>query len=202
MLNIAVVLYEDFELLDVFGPLEMFGLLPDHFAIHLLAQTSGSVKSAQGPRSVIDATFDQHRQYEIVLVPGGCGSRIQINNTVLLNWIRHQSQQAQYVASVCTGSALLATAGVLDGLKATTNKLAFDWVSQQGQNVNWVHQARWVQAGKYFTSSGVSAGMDMSLGLIAHLLSEDVSRQVAIWAEYEWHNDPEWDPFANLAKSV
>lgn len=202
MLNIAVVLYDDFELLDVFGPLEMFGLLPEHFSIHLLAENNQYVKSAQGPRSVVDANFDLDRQYEIVLVPGGRGSRTQINNPTLISWITQQSQGADYVASVCTGSALLARTGLLDGQKATTNKLAFDWVKQQGENVNWVQQARWVQAGKYFTSSGVSAGIDMSLGLIADALNEDISRQVAIWAEYEWHNDPDCDPFANLLLSV
>ena len=199
MLNIAALLYEDFELLDVFGPLEMFGLLPEHFSIHIVAENDQVVKSAQGPRSVVDRVFNETKQYEIVLIPGGRGSRVQINNPVLLDWIKQQSAEAHYVASVCTGSALLAGAGVLNDQQATTNKLAFDWVQQQGKSVNWIKQARWVESGKYFTSSGVSAGMDMSLALIEKILGNDISQQVAIWAEYEWRNDATRDPFSALA---
>ena len=95
-------------------------------------------------------------------------------------------------------SALLAKAGLLDGLQATTNKAAFDWVAGQGPNVKWVKKARWVRDGAYFTSSGVSAGMDMSLAAIAHLLGKETAEQVAIWAEYDWHQDPDWDPFAAI----
>jgi len=199
MLNIAAVLYDDFELLDVYGPLEMFGLLPENFTIHLVAEESHPVKSAQGPKSVVDGVFNLARQYEILLIPGGRGSRVQVNNPVLLNWIQQQSTHADYVASVCTGSAILAKTGLLDQQSATTNKRAFEWVKQQAPNVNWVHQARWVESGKFISSSGVSAGMDMSLGLIARILGEHIAQQVACRAEYDWHNDPNWDPFAQLS---
>ena len=197
-IDIAVLLFEDFELLDVYGPLEMFGLLPEVFSIHLVAENAEYVKSAQGPRSVIDHTTDSSTAYDMILIPGGPGTRTQVDNQTLINWIKNQSRQAKFIAGVCTGSALLATSGVLNGKKATTNKRAFNWVSSQGKKVNWIAQARWVQDGRFFTSSGVSAGIDMSLGLIEHILGKAVSRQVALWAEYDWHDNPEWDPFAEL----
>jgi transcriptional regulator GlxA family with amidase domain len=197
-LSIAVVLFQDFELLDVFGPLEMFGLLHQNFELCLVAEDGDTVASRQGPRSVVDQVFADDRQYDILLVPGGNGTRREVDNPVLLDWLKQQSPGAQYVTSVCTGSALLAKSGLLDGLRATTNKAAFEWVASQGDKVHWQKQARWVEHGKYFTSSGVSAGIDMSLALIARLLGQETADQVATWAEYEWHRDPEQDPFAKI----
>jgi transcriptional regulator GlxA family with amidase domain len=104
--------------------------------------------------------------------------------------------------TVCTGTSLLARTGLLDGRRATTNKLAFEWVKSQGPNVNWVKQARWVVDGKFVTSSGVSAGMDMALDVISRLHDEDTAQFVANVTEYEWHRDADWDPFAKLAGLV
>ena len=196
--SIGVVLFNGFELLDVFGPLEMFGIAEDHFDIRLLAENSGPVSSRQGPRSVIDCTFREAPQFDILFVPGGIGTRTEISNQTLLDWLRVQSQRAQYLTSVCTGSALLVRAGLLDGLRATTNKLAFEWVASQSSRVIWQKQARWVEDGNVFTSSGVSAGIDMSLAVIARLVGRDMAERTATWAEYDWHRDASWDPFAKL----
>jgi transcriptional regulator GlxA family with amidase domain len=87
---------------------------------------------------------------------------------------------------------------VLDGLQATTNKRAFAWASSQSDKVRWKKEARWVEDGKFFTSSGVSAGMDMALALIARLLGRENAEQIAVWTEYEWHSDAAWDPFAKI----
>jgi transcriptional regulator GlxA family with amidase domain len=100
--------------------------------------------------------------------------------------------------TVCTGTAILAKAGVLDGRKATTNKMLFEWVSAQGPKVEWIKAARWVEDGKFVTSSGVSAGMDMALAVIAQLTSKQVSETLAVATEYEWHQDASWDPFAKI----
>ena len=197
-LKVGVVLFHEFELLDVYGPLEMLGLLPDHFSIDMLAASGDPVKSAQGPRSVIDHQFSENRQYDVLLIPGGRGTRNAVNDVALIEWIKKQATAARYVTSVCTGSALLARTGLLDGRRATTNKLAFSWVKTQGEKVEWITQARWVEDGKFFTSSGVSAGIDMTLGFIAHLLGKQQAQQVADWSEYDWHSDANWDPFAKL----
>jgi transcriptional regulator GlxA family with amidase domain len=196
--SIGVVLFPDFELLDVFGPLEMFGLLPEHFKLCLLSENGGTVASRQGPESVVNYEFAKAPQQDILLVPGGMGTRQEVENPLLLNWLRQQASGAEFVVSVCTGSALLARARLLDGLRATTNKAAFAWVASQGSEVLWQRRARWVEDGRFFTASGVSAGIDMSLALIARLLGRETALQVAQWAEYEWHQDPEWDPFAEI----
>ena len=196
--TIGVVLFEDFELLDVFGPLEMFGMAADHFEIRLISEHGGVVASRQGPKSVSDDSFESAPAIDVVLVPGGIGTRREVDNPVLLDWLQQRAQQAELVTSVCTGSALLAKAGVLDGVRATTNKLAFAWAASQSAKVQWQQQARWVEDRKFFTSSGVSAGIDMSLAVIAKLVSHQAAEQAANFAEYDWHRDADWDPFAAL----
>jgi putative intracellular protease/amidase len=194
--TLGVLLFEGFELLDVFGPLEMFSMLPDDFAIRLISQQAPVVACNGGPRSVIDDQFADDRRYDILMVPGGMGTRREVENVALLQWLTAVSEGAEIVASVCTGSALLAKAGVLDGRRATTNKNAFDWVASQGPAVQWQGRARWVEDGKFITSSGVSAGTDMALALIARLCGIAQARQVAHWAEYVWNEDSTDDPFA------
>jgi len=194
--TIAAVLFPGFELLDVFGPLEMFGMLGEEFELRMVAGTEGPVPSGMGPKTVVDDQFSDGRQYDILLVPGGPGTRREVENTALHQWLKRQAGNAEGVTSVCTGSAVLAAADLLDGKRATTNKNAFAWVTSCGPHVDWQKQARWVRDGKFFTSSGVSAGMDMSLGVIAHLLGEAAADQVAVWAEYNWHRNADWDPFA------
>ncbi len=196
--SVGVVLFHEFELLDVFGPLEMYGMLPDEFTISLVAEKGAQVASRQGPVSVVDYVFEDSPEFDVLLVPGGRGARTEVDNESLLAWLRFQSEKAEYVTSVCTGSALLARAGILDGLQATTNKRAYAWATSQSEKVNWKREARWVEDGKFFTSSGVSAGMDMTLALLEKLLGRKVAEEVAVGAEYEWHNDPGWDPFAKL----
>ena len=197
--TLGVVLFEGFELLDVFGPLEMFGLAAEHFEIRLIAENGGVVASRQGPKSVCDDSFQSAPAIDVLLVPGGIATRGEVNNPVMLDWIKERSQQAELVASVCTGSALLAKAGVLDGLRATSNKLAFAWAASQSEKVQWQQQARWVEDGKVFTSSGVSAGIDMSLAVIAKLVSQQAAEDAATFAEYSWQRDANCDPFASVA---
>ena len=187
--TLGVVLFEGFELLDVFGPLEMFGLAAEHFEIRLISESGGVVASRQGPKSVCDDSFQSAPAIDVLLVPGGIATRGEVNNPVMLDWIKERSQQAELVASVCTGSALLAKAGVLDGLRATSNKLAFAWAASQSEKVQWQQQARWVEDGKVFSSSGVSAGIDMALAVIAKLVSEQTAEEAAKFAEYTWQRD-------------
>ncbi len=100
--------------------------------------------------------------------------------------------------SVCNGATILAASGLLDGRKATTNKAYWGLATGPGKNVDWVKQARWVDDGDVVTSSGVSAGMDMSLHVIARLYGDAIATRLANMTEYDWHRDPTWDPFAKL----
>jgi transcriptional regulator GlxA family with amidase domain len=197
--KVGVVLFPNFELLDVCGPVEMLGFLSDWFQIILLAETNQPVGSRQGPRVLPDLSFGESGDLDLLLVPGGLGTRREVNNQVILKFLIKCAKEAEYVLSVCTGSALLAKAGILDGVRATSNKLAFSWVKEQGPRTHWVTEARWVEDGKFWTSAGVAAGMDMALAFIARLGGEELSRKVAARTEYIWNSDPTQDPFARMA---
>lgn len=202
MRRIGALIFPGFELLDLFGPLEMFGMLKNDFDLQLVAETSDPVISNQQVRANPDATIGSPDQFDVLFVPGGMGTRREINNPVLLDWIRTTSDSAEYVLSVCTGSLLLAGAGVLDARSATTNKAAFTKIADQYPQVQWVKQARWVEDGKIITSSGVSAGIDMALGAIALMHDLETAKKVATWSEYDWHMDKNWDPFAKTYNLV
>lgn len=196
--RVGALVFEGFELLDLFGPLELFGLLEAEYELRLLAETAGPVQSNQQVSATADLALEDAVEIDILFVPGGRGTRREVGNRRLLDWIAATSQAAEYTLGVCTGSALLARAGVLDGRRATTNKAAFSWVAEQGPRVDWVKAARWVEDGPFLTSSGVSAGMDMTLGAIALMHGTETAEQVAKWSEYTWHRDKDDDPFARI----
>jgi putative intracellular protease/amidase len=196
--RLGVVLYPGFELLDVFGPLEMFGNLAGVVEVAMVAQAAGSVASAQGPSVVADYGFADCPHLDWLLIPGGIGTRTEVDNRVMIDWLAQRVAAAETAMTVCTGTALFARAGVLDGHRATTNKRVFEWVAEQGPRVHWVKEARWVEDGKFVTSSGVSAGIDMALAVIARMVGPDISEALATNTEYEWHRDAGWDPFARI----
>ncbi len=198
MRKIGALVFPGFELLDVFGPMEMFGLLTDDFSLELVSETVGPVESNQKLSAYAGTSIDDGHGYDILFVPGGAGTRREVGNTRLLDWIARASDNAEFTLSVCTGSALLAKAGMLNNRRATTNKAAFSWVCEQGPEVEWVPQARWVEDGTFLTSSGVSAGMDMALGAIAIMHGQEVAEKVSVWCEYSWHKDKTHDPFAEI----
>jgi transcriptional regulator GlxA family with amidase domain len=198
----GILLFEGFETLDVFGPIEMLGHLDQTLSLTTVAQQAGPIASFQGPRAYADHSLEDCPHLDILLIPGGQGTRAGVGDTVLIDWLRERAKAAEIVMTVCTGTSLLARTGLLDGRRATTNKLAFDWVAEQGPKVDWVKQARWVVDGKFHTSSGVSAGIDMSLDLISRLQDEETAQFVADITEYEWHRDANWDPFAKFAGLV
>lgn len=198
MKSVGALIFPGFEVLDLYGPLEMFGLMMGDMEIRTVAEGPDPVASGAGPRTAVDDLIAERDAYDVILVPGGAGARREVDNAALLGWIVRASAKAGLTTSVCTGSALLAKAGVLDGRKATTNKAAYQWATAQGPNVDWQAQARWVEDGKFMTSSGVSAGTDMALAILARLFGPEKAEQVATFAEYDWHRDPAWDPFAKI----
>lgn len=196
--TLGIVLYPGFEVLDVFGPLEMWSYVPD-FAVIVVAQKVGPVRSAQGVEVMAQYAFDTAPPLDIMMVPGGVGTRTELLNPVLLDYLRAQDRHTEVTTSVCTGSALLARAGLLKGHRATSNKNAFALAVEQDPSVEWLAKARWVDDGKYVTSSGVSAGTDMALGLVMKLYGRERAIRLARSLEYQWHEDPTVDPFALAA---
>jgi len=204
--TLGVVLYPGFELLDVMGPVEMFlNLGPQNMQVVMIAEEAGEVAAGtvldrgnySGPRVIADYGFADAPEIDILLVPGGIGTFTELRNEAYLNFLRERSLQTELTTSVCSGSALLAKAGLLDGRAATCNKAYFAMLTgPNGPNVKWAPKARWVEDGKFITSSGVSAGIDMALAVIAKLYGEEAARRIADATEYVWNDDPENDPFA------
>jgi putative intracellular protease/amidase len=193
--TLGAVFYKHFELLDVYGPLEMFGSIGPELRIVTVAQQAGPVKSYQGPETVAQYGFANCPPLDLILLPGGIGTIAELSNEQMLAFLRQRSATADVTMSVCSGSAILAKAGVLDGRRATSNKQFFSLATTQSNKVTWVEQARWVEDGTFVTSSGVSAGIDMALAVIAGLYGNERAELIAAGTEYEWHRDPNWDPF-------
>ncbi len=207
---IGAILYPGFEMLDLFGPLEMFSLVGDgRVSIHLLAGEPGPVPAAMGnavdagPQVLADYGFTDAPPLDILLVPGGVGTFPALEDQRLLDFLAARAGSARVTASVCTGAALLAKAGLLTGRRATSNKQFFALVAAQSDTTDWIEQARWVDEGDIATASGVSAGMDMAVALIERLFGGPVAEQVCAAAEYTWHADADDDPFlAELNKGM
>jgi putative intracellular protease/amidase len=202
ILTLGAVLYEGFELLDLYGPLEMFGAIPGQFNIVTVASETGPVASTPGVKTVADTTFADCPPLDLILVPGGFGTMAALEDAALLEFLRERAPEAMVTLSVCSGSAILARAGVLDGRRATSNKQLFKLATLQSDKVIWVEQARWVEDGSFVTSSGVSAGTDMALAVIARLRGEEFAQQVADFTEYQWHKDADSDPFARFLNAM
>lgn len=197
-MRLGTIFYNDFELLDVYGPLEMFGALGDKIELVTIAEQAGPVKSSPGPKTLADYGFDNAPELDVILVPGGIGTIPELENDALIRFLQERCPQSKVTMSVCTGSALLAKAGLLDTMPATSNKMFFELARSQGPNVDWQESARWVDAGQYVTSSGVSAGTDMALAVIERLYGLEIAESVMNYTEYQWHRDAAEDPFAAL----
>lgn len=194
-MDIAILLFEDFETLDVYGPVEVFGRLVDQYDIAFYSLDGGQIKNRHGV-SVLTAKLDDvNKDLEVFLIPGGLGTRKEVENKLLIDKIKEISTFSKFVLTVCTGSALLARTGLLDNRTATSNKRAFTWVITNGTSVNWNKKARWTIDDKYYTSSGVSAGIDMALGFVSDQHGIELARQIAFEIEYNWTEDKDNDTF-------
>ena len=192
-MDIYFLFFENFETLDIFGPIEILSRI-DNATLHYISLQGGLIKSRQGYAIKTVSTIEC-RPNSVLVIPGGQGTRKLVNDDIFISKLRTLCQSAEYVLSICTGSVLLAKTGVLDNRKATSNKKAFEWVQSVSSNVNWIRKARWVVDGKYYTSSGVSAGMDMALGFVNDIYGIDKATEVARDIEYIWNTNKNTDCF-------
>jgi transcriptional regulator GlxA family with amidase domain len=193
--TLGALVFPGFQALDLWGPLEVFGDCAPAVRPILIGVEAGPHPSAQGPAAVADFGLQDPVRPDLILVPGG-NVADHVGNHSLLQWIRDRSADAELVMSVCNGAELLAAAGVLDGRRATTNKRLFRGIAAAHPRVQWVARARWVEDGRFVTSSGVSAGIDMAFAVVARFAGPMLADALATRIEYERHRDPGWDPFA------
>ncbi len=202
MKTLAALVFPGFETLDYFGPIEMLGGYGQETQLFTVARTLDPVASVHGQRILPDRAIAETDRYDLLLIPGGDTALEAAKDPALMDWIRTVSANAERVMAVCTGTVLLGMTGVLDGRRATTNKMDFTATVPLAPNVEWVKEARWVVDGKFYTSSGVSAGMDMALAVMADLFGMEMADRIARGSEYEWHKEAGRDPFAKMAGLV
>jgi transcriptional regulator GlxA family with amidase domain len=199
MKNIAIVLFDRVEVLDFAGPFEVFSVCGAHgehkgtFNVYTVAERAPVI--ARGGLNVEpDYLLENCPTPDIFLIPGGggytasgvpFGSRKEMHNPVLLEWIKKHNKSAELVLSVCTGSLILAKAGLLDGLSATTHWKAIDQLREAAPRTTIVDDQRWVDNGRVIASAGVSAGIDMSLHVLEKLLGKAVADETARYMQYD-----------------
>ncbi|CAJ1426926.1 unnamed protein product, partial [Effrenium voratum] len=200
-LQLVVVVYDQFEMWDTFGPLEMFSMANrlngPAFEVKVVAEDF-ETKSFGGPWFQCEALASgAEGDIDLLLLPGGIGTLREIYNPVFSKAICAMVAKAQRVMTVCTGSAILASQNLLQNRKVTTNKMSFDLMALFGP-ADWVPSARWVRDEKFWTSSGVSAGTDLSLALMREVFGADLAEAAAEATEYVWSKDDDGskDPFA------
>ena len=181
-MQIAYLLYDRFTALDIIGPHDVFNSVPGNEAV-FVAENAGPVRNESDTLSLIaEASLDELQTPDIVVVPGGFGNRVLLEHEPLHDWIRTVHENTTWTTSVCTGSLLLAAAGLLDGIPATTHWLARDLLAELGANAV---PDRVVQHGKIVTAAGVSSGIDMALGLGQQINGDEIAQAVQLGIEYD-----------------
>jgi transcriptional regulator GlxA family with amidase domain len=209
--SIGLLLFQDFEALDVFGPINCLNALSRDFPLNLSIIThsltpTNTYPTEPGPHNsnftqaiVPTHTFDNPPEdLEVLFVPGGLGMYLDTQAVKeAVEFIKRVYPKLKYLNTICTGSELIARAGVLDGKRATSNKAFFTQIKANQPQVNWVPKARWVVDGNIYTSSGVTAGIDMTLAFIKDVYGAQYADQITDRLEYDRHTESTEDPFAH-----
>lgn len=193
--TIGILIFDQVEVLDFCGPFEVFSAAraiggddhdPPCFRVVTIAATPEIVRARGGLKIEPEASFADHPPLDILLVPGGWGTRAAERDDALMAWIDAQAKSVSILASVCTGALLLAKLGHLDGHRATTHWTALDRMEQAYPAITTQRNVRFVDEETLITSAGISAGIDMSLHLVARICGEDIAKQTAAEMEYDW----------------
>ena len=189
-LRTAILLFDEVEVLDFAGPFEVFSVTGrrqnlEPFDVYTVAERSGPIAARNGLSINPRYSFDDCPAPEILVVPGGFGTRREMKNPVMIDWITRVAPACQLVLSVCTGALMLGRAGLLAGREATTHFMAFDELRAAAPDSVVRTDQRIVDNGNIIMSAGVSAGIDMSLHVVARLLGVEAARETARYMEYE-----------------
>lgn len=195
-INVAIFIFDDVEVLDFAGPYEVFsrtrlepGVVPRRseesapFKVFTVAQTTAPISTTGGLRVIPDADFNSAPRIDLLVVPGGFGTRRLLENAAVIDWLQNVAGQARYLTSVCTGALLLAKAGLLSGRRATTHWASHDLLASLDPTVTIERQARFVNDG-IITSAGVAAGIDMAFAIVETLCGKAVADETARYIEY------------------
>lgn len=181
--TIGILLYNGYQTLDAMGPYETLSQLSG-VKVFFIAKQKGLISNQKGMKVQVDSSIDQVTKLDMLVIPGGAAETfLMTQDTTVLNWIRKIDQTTVYTTSVCTGAWILGATGLLQGKNATTNWYrAKEMLTNYGANFQ---ESRWVKDGKYWTSAGVTAGIDMSLAIIQELMGDKYTQAVMLNLEYD-----------------
>ena len=199
--RVGIVLFEDIEVLDFCGPFEVFSVTrldeekrreePSPFEVLLVAEHPEPVTTTGNMKVIPHNTFKNCPPLHILVVPGGWGTRKELNNPIMLEWLRTRAAEVETLTSVCTGSMLLGFAGLLKGLHATTHWRSLSWMRDAFPEVTVEFEKHVVEDGNVVTSAGISAGIDMALKVVARYFGENIARATARQMEYPYPDSDE-----------
>jgi Transcriptional regulator containing an amidase domain and an AraC-type DNA-binding HTH domain len=191
--TVAILIFDDVELLDFAGPFEVFSsvrnLTGDHerlMDVFAVAESLTPVRCRNGLVVQPERSIDECPPVDVLVIPGGAGVRPALERSNLVEWVRTRAQEAELTVSVCTGSFLLAQAGLLSGRPATTHWERINEMRERFPDVEIVEDERWVDTGEIITAAGVSAGIDVALHVVRRLYGADVARATALGIEYDY----------------
>lgn len=192
--SVGIVLFEDIEVLDFSGPFEVFSVTRldevrryeerSPFEALLVAETFQAVTTAGGMQVLPHVTFENCPALDVLVVPGGIGTRKEMKNAAMLAFVKSRALKLEILTSVCTGALILGSAGLLDGRRATTHWRSLDLMAQLFPRINVDRSSHVVEDGNVYTSAGISAGIDMALKVVARYFGETVARATARHMEY------------------
>jgi transcriptional regulator GlxA family with amidase domain len=202
-LVVGILIFNNVEILDVAGPFEVFSVtrINEHlrfeenspFKVMLIAENPDQILTVGGLHLTPDFTINNCPKLDLLMVPGGMGTRTEVNNSTLIKWISNQNGKTKLIASVCTGSSLLGRAGLLDGHDATTHWRSFDFLLESAPKAHIVKNVLFTLEEPVFTSAGVAAGIDLALCIVSHFWGVEVGQATARHMEYPY-------PKTNLIK--
>jgi transcriptional regulator GlxA family with amidase domain len=194
--RVGIVIFEDIEVLDFCGPFEVFSAVrlneekrreePSPFEVVLVAETLAPVTTTGNMQVIPHYAFNNCPRLDILVVPGGWGTRKELANPVMLAWLRSRATEVEMLTSVCTGSMLLGFAGLLNGFHATTHWRSLDWMRDSFPSVTVEYEKHVVEDGRLLTSAGISAGIDMALKVVARYCGEGIAQATARHMEYPY----------------
>ena len=187
--NVAILLFDDVEVLDFAGPFEVFSVTDelrgyDTFNVFTVADSPATVRARNGLKVVPHHTSESCPAPGVLVVPGGAGTRKLLAKPMLLEWVRNRSKHAAITMSVCTGALVLAKAGLLEGLRATTHHECFSLLRELAPRTEVVETERFVDNGRILTAAGISAGIDCALHVVERLLGPDAASRTSRYMEY------------------
>jgi transcriptional regulator GlxA family with amidase domain len=200
MRTVGILLFDNIEVLDFCGPFEVFSVTGSYsnikpFKVVTIAEKP-TITAKNGLSVNVDHSLEQCPHLEMLVLPGGKGTRTEVNNDSLIRWIRQRGERAELVLSVCTGSLLLAKSGLADGCDITTHWEMIDLVQGVATKSRVLPRRRFIDSGRIISSAGISAGIDMSLYVVERLLGRKEAEDTAKFMEYDWFFDDPMTVFA------